>query len=297
MKWDGVRAVCYLAGGRVKILSRRGLDTSATYPEIVDALTRIEVDDAVLDGEIVALDEQGRPSFSRLQSRINLTVPGDVRAARRSTPVQLVIFDIMWLDGRSLAKETYDQRRARLHELITGGRVQVPPSFDGDLDSAATAAQALGMEGLVAKRRDSTYQAGGRGRSWLKIKYFHPQEVVVGGWRTGNGRRANTVGSLLIGVPDSDGTLRYVGRVGSGFSDAELDRITVRFREMARDDCPLAGVPAVDARDAHWIDPVLVGEVTYGEWTDDHRLRHPVWRGWRPDKSVDDVVVDRTLDR
>ena len=115
---------------------------------------------------------------------------------------------------------------------------------------------------------------------------------MIGGWRTGNGRRADTVGSLLIGVPDGSGALTYVGRVGSGFSDAELDRMTELFAEMAREDCPLDGVPAIDARDAHWIDPDLVGEVSYGEWTEDHRLRHPAWRGWRVDKAPEDVVVE-----
>ena len=288
MKWDGVRAICYLAGGQAKILSRRGLDASATYPEIVEALKGIAVDSAVLDGEIVALDDHGRPSFGLLQNRINLTNPADVRRARQQTPVQLVVFDLMQLNGRSVVKETYDQRRARLDDLITGGRIQLPPSFPGDLDSALTASETLGMEGIVAKRRSSIYQAGSRGHTWLKIKNFRHQEVVIGGWRTGNGRRADTVGSLLMGIPTEDG-LRYVGRVGSGFSDAELDRTAERFRSMSREDCPLIDVPHLDARDAHWIEPELVGEVSYGELTDDHRLRHPVWRGWRPDKSPADV--------
>ena len=292
MKWDGVRAVCYLAGGQAKILSRRGLDSSVSYPEIIDALQGIDLDNAILDGEIVALDDHGRPSFSRLQNRMNVTQPADVARARRTTPVQLVIFDIMYLDGRSLVKEPYHERRQRLEKLITGGRIQLPPSFDGDLDTALTASETLGLEGIVAKRRSSIYQAGSRGRTWLKIKNFKTQEVVIGGWRTGNGRRAHTVGSLLIGVPDEQGRLRYAGRVGSGFSDAELDRITDQFRSMAREDCPLQDVPRIDTRDAHWIEPTLVGEVSYGEWTDDHRLRHPVWRGWRPDKKPDEVRIE-----
>lgn len=294
MKWDGVRAICYLAGRRVKILSRRGLDVTATYPEVADALTRIDVENAVLDGEIVALDNQGRPSFSRLQNRINLSGPADVARARRDTPVQLVVFDIMYLDGRSLVKKSYDERRAQLEKLITdGGRIQMPPSFDGDLEAAEIASTSLGMEGVVAKRRSSTYQPGSRGSSWIKIKNFRTQEVVVGGWRTGNGRRANTVGSLLIGVPVNGDhhRLRYIGRVGSGFSDAELDRIAELFGSMAREDSPLEDVPRLDGRDAHWIQPDLVGEVSYAEWTGDGRLRFPVWRGWRPDKSPEDVEV------
>lgn len=295
MKWDGVRAICYLSHGHAKVLSRRGLDVSASYPEIVDALTRIEVGDAVLDGEIVALDAAGRPSFSRLQDRINLSQPADVARARKRTPVQLVVFDLMRLGGRSWLKQPYRERRAELESLITGGRIQLPPSFDGDLEAAWVAAESLGMEGVVAKRLNSIYQAGGRGRTWLKIKNYRTQEVVIAGWRTGNGRRAGTVGSLLMAVPRDDEDhrhLRYVGRVGTGFSDAELDRLSEQFSSMAREDCPMQDVPAIDARDAHWIDPVLVGEVRYGEWTDDGRLRFPVWRGWRTDKAPDEVAVE-----
>ncbi len=297
MKWDGVRAVCYLAGGRARVLSRRGLDVSVSYPEIVEALTRVDVHDAVLDGEIIALDDQGRPSFSRLQNRMNLMNPADVERVRRSTPVQLVVFDLLELNGRPLVKQSYQDRRAALEGVVPGGRIQLPPSFDQDLAAARTASQSMGMEGIVAKRRSSAYQPGRRSRSWIKLKNFRTQEVVVGGWRPGNGRRADTVGSLLIGVPmPADGgatVLRYVGRVGSGFSDAELRRTADRFRELARDDCPLDGVPRPDARDAHWIEPTLVGEVSYSEWTGDQRLRHPVWRGWRPDKAPDEVRVEQ----
>jgi bifunctional non-homologous end joining protein LigD len=227
---------------------------------------------------------------------MNLMNPADVDRARRGTPVQLVIFDVMHLNGRSLLKQPYDARRAELDTLTFGGRIQLPPSFHQDLEAARIASESMGMEGIVAKRRSSTYQPGSRGRGWLKLKTFRTQEVVIGGWRIGNGRRAQTVGSLLIGVPvqteGGDTVLRYVGRVGSGFSDAELQRITEQFRSMTRKDSPLADVPRLDARDVNWIEPSLVGEVSYGEWTDDHRLRHPVWRGWRPDKSPDEVRIE-----
>jgi bifunctional non-homologous end joining protein LigD len=294
MKWDGVRAICYLAAGRSKIMSRRGLDVTATYPEIAEALTGIDVDDAILDGEIVALDENGRPSFSRLQNRINLSSAADVARARRQTAVQLVVFDIPYLNGTSLVKRSYDDRRAELEKLITGGRIQLPPSFEGDLEAAEIASSSLGMEGLVAKRRSSTYQPGSRAHTWIKIKNFRTQEVVIGAWRPGNGRRANTVGSVLVGIPiDGDHRrLRYIGRVGSGFSDAELERITELFAGMEQPEPALQDVPRLDARDAHWIEPELVGEVSYAEWTDDGRMRFPVWRGFRPDKSPEDVVVE-----
>lgn len=312
MKWDGVRAVCYLAGGRAKILSRRGRDVTTSYPEIAEALAEVNVHDAVLDGEIVAPDENGRPSFARLQQRMNLGKPADIALARKAAPVQLVVFDLVHRDGRSLVKCRYRQRRTGLEELTAGadgvrlsdqvGRIQIPPVFEGDLSSALDASQTLGLEGVVAKRVDSVYQAGSRGRTWLKIKNVSTQEVVIAGWRTGQGRRSDTVGSLLMAVPtgktpaDQSSTdptmLRYAGRVGTGFSDAELDRLHRQFAEVATDHIPITDVPTLDARDAHWIEPVWVGEVTYAEWTTDHRLRSPVWRGWRPDKSPADVGSD-----
>jgi bifunctional non-homologous end joining protein LigD len=333
MKWDGVRAVCYVAGGRSKILSRRGRDVTAGYPEIADALTEIDVEDAILDGEIVAPDENGRPSFGRLQQRINLGQPAEIARARKATPVQLVLFDVLHEDGRSLLKRSYRERRKQLEDLTSGdgdtrladaaGRIQVPPVFEGDLSAALDASQTLGLEGVVAKKLSSIYQTGSRGRTWLKIKHVATQEVVVAGWRTGRGRRSDTVGSLLVAVPaspagaDPDGAapdggdrpddassrdtvrnsagpiLRYAGRVGTGFSDADLAQMHRWFADIATNQRPIDDVPAADARDAHWVEPVWVGEVSFNEWTADHRLRSPVWRGWRPDKSPAEIRIER----
>jgi bifunctional non-homologous end joining protein LigD len=327
MKWDGVRAVCYIAGRRSKILSRRGRDVTASYPEIADALAEIHVDDAILDGEIVAPDENGRPSFGRLQQRINLGQPAEVARARRATPVQLVLFDLLHQDGRSLLNRPYRERRRELEGLTSGadntrladaaGRIQIPPVFQGDLSAALDASQTLGLEGVVAKKLSSVYQTGSRGRTWLKIKHVATQEVVVIGWRPGRGRRSDTVGSLLVAIPGSpsgadrgrgDGpedsssrdaasdsagaTLRYAGRVGTGFSDADLDQMHRWFADIATNQRPLGDVPAPDARDAHWVEPIWVGEVSFSEWTTDHRLRSPVWRGWRTDKSPADIAVE-----
>lgn len=309
MKWDGVRAVCYLAGGQTKILSRRGRDVTASYPEIAEALAELQVTDAVLDGEIVAPDENKRPSFALLQQRMNLEKSSDIAQARRSAPVQLVLFDVMHRDGRSLVKDRYRQRRAELETLTGGageeplvdqvGRIQIPPVFDGDLPAALDASQTLGLEGVVAKKVDSVYQPGARGRTWVKIKNVCTQEVVVAGWLPGQGRRSEGVGSLVMAVPaagpaDGDATdggpvLRYAGRVGTGFSDTELDRLHGQFAAVGIDYPEITDVPALDARHVHWIEPVWVGEVTYAEWTPDHRLRSPVWRGWRPDKSPGDI--------
>ena len=146
----------------------------------------------------------------------------------------------------------------------------------------------LKLEGVVAKQVDSTYQPGRRGRTWLKLKPHPAQEVIIGGWRPGQGRRDGGIGSLLLGIPTADG-LRYIGRVGSGFNDRQLDEIQTMLDRLARKTSPLIDVPREDARDAHWVTPSLVGEVTYGELTEPGRLRHPVWRGLRPDKSADEV--------
>ena len=300
MKWDGVRAVAYLAGGRVRLLSRKGRDESAAYPDVVLPLSSLDVTDAVLDCEIVVTDASGRPDFGLLQNRINLSRPADIDRASQTWPAQLMIFDVLELDGQSLLARPYAERREILENLgleslgpdVLGERVHVPPVFHGDLQAARDISQQLRLEGVVAKRTDSPYAPGRRGKTWLKIKNFLTQEVVVAGWRSGQGGRSGTFGSLLMGIPGPDG-LQYVGRVGSGFDGAALDDVQRRLDARARTTSPLVGVPREDARDAHWVEPDLVGEVTYAELTGPGRMRHPVWRGLRPDKNADEVVWER----
>jgi bifunctional non-homologous end joining protein LigD len=295
MKWDGVRTIAYLAGGRVKLLSRKGRDDTRAYFEVADELTKINVKTAILDGEVVVTDSAGRPNFGLLQHRINLTKPADIERAARAYPAQLMLFDILELNGQSLIKKSYEDRRAILEGLALsepGSLIQVPPPFDGDLEAALATADQLQLEGVVAKRRNSIYQPGRRTHTWLKIKLHRAQEVVIGGWRPGQGRRSGGVGSLLMGIPTEAG-LHYVGRVGSGFNDRQLDDIQARLDKLSRKTSPFIDVPREDARDAHWVTPALVGEVTYGELTEPGRLRHPVWRGLRPDKAPKDVVWER----
>ena len=290
MKWDGVRIIAYLDNGVVRLLSRRGRDETARYPDLVPDLAALDRTQVVLDGEIVVLDPGGAPNFGLLQPRINLTRAGDIAAAARQAPAQLLLFDILRLDGESLLRRPYEERRELLEGLhpAAGSSVQVPPVFEGDLAAAMDTSKALRLEGVVAKRRGSTYQAGSRGKTWLKIKHRLEQSVVVGGWRPGNGNRDGTIGALLLGIPEAGG-LRYVGRVGSGFTDAGLAEAKRRLGELARNDSPLTEVPAEDARDSRWVEPTLVGEVYYTELTSTHRLRHPVWKGWRPDVAPGDV--------
>lgn len=289
MKWDGVRALATVRGGRVRLRSRTGNDLTATFPELAELADAVDRD-AVLDGEIVALDSAGRPDFGRLQRRLGLTSAAEVARARRSVPVALFLFDILERDSADLTGEPYDVRRAILLTVVPGrGAIQVPADAGDDLDDALASSLELGLEGVMAKRRASPYRIGRRSRDWLKLKHLLTQEVLIVGWRPGAGRRSGTVGSLLMSVPGPDG-LRYVGRVGTGFRDRDLDEMRMRFDEMSLPHAPLPGVPAADARNVHWIRPELVGEVSYAERTRDGRLRQPSWRGWRADKHPDQVA-------
>jgi bifunctional non-homologous end joining protein LigD len=288
-KWDGVRAVVYIEGGRARALSRNDRDVSATYPELAAMAESLGSRRVVLDGELVALDASGRPSFGALQPRMHVTKTAQVRRLMAETPVTFFAFDLLYLDGESLLDRPYTERRERLEALgLAGDRWVTPPSStDGAAVYAASKEQ--GLEGVVAKRLTSPYRPGKRSTDWLKIKNVNTQEVVIGGWKPGEGRRAGVLGSLLLGIPSADG-LDYVGHVGTGFNDKMLRELTHDLTPLARDDSPFVTVSREHARDAHWVDPVLVGEVGFGEWTRDGRLRHPVWRGLRPDKNVDEVV-------
>ena len=289
-KWDGVRAVTYVRGGRVRAMTRNDLEVSATYPE-VSALSALLGDrDAVLDGEVVALGAQRQPDFGRLQSRMHVARPGDDLLAR--VPVVYYVFDLLHVDGRSLLDAPYSQRREELSGLGLGGRaeVRVPPSFaEADGEDVLAVAADYGLEGVVAKRVTSRYEPGRRSTAWVKVPLLRTQEVLIGGWRPGDGRRAGTIGSLLLGVRSDDG-LRYVGKVGTGFTHSALLDLQERLRPLARQGSPFADpVPADHARRAHWVRPELVGEVEYRTWTTDGRLRHSSWRGLRPDRDADEV--------
>lgn len=291
-KWDGVRAIAYVRGGRVRLLTRNDLEVSATYPEVRALPSLLGDRDAVLDGEIVALGARRQPDFGRLQSRMHVARPGDDLIAR--VPVVYYVFDLLHLDGRSLLGEPYSTRREELAALGLSGRTEVraPPSFtDVDGRDVLAVAEDYGLEGVVAKRVSSRYEPGRRSTAWVKVPLVRTQEVLIGGWRPGDGRRAGTVGSLLLGVPTDDG-LRYVGKVGTGFTDAALRDLRERLLPLARAASPFAGpVPLDQARRAHWVEPELVGEVEYRTWTADGRLRHSSWRGLRPDKDPADVAM------
>jgi bifunctional non-homologous end joining protein LigD len=290
-KWDGVRAVVYVEGGRPRVLSRNDRDVTGSYPELREMAASLSARELVLDGEIVALDANGRPSFEALQSRMHVTNAAQVKRLMTQVPVTYLVFDVLHLDGRSLLDMPYVERRALLESLeLSGPSWQTPPHFVGDGESVLAASKAQSLEGIIAKRLDSRYYPGKRSDCWLKVKNLRTQEVIIGGWKPGEGRRAGAIGSLLLGVPGEDG-LAYVGHVGTGFTDAMLRDLEHDLAPLARDASPFATtVPREHARNARWVEPQIVGEVAFGEWTREGRLRHPAWRGLRPDKSPAEVT-------
>jgi bifunctional non-homologous end joining protein LigD len=296
-KWDGVRAVVAAAGNAVRLTSRLGNDVTAGYPELAGIGAVTGGRPVLLDGEIVALDAAGRPNFGLLQDRMHVRHPTPELRAR--IPVSFYVFDVLHLDGASLLAAPYDERRARLADLEPAERVFVPPSYT-DVDGTQLLEIARGhrLEGVVAKRRAGRYEAGRRSAAWVKTALSHFQEVLVGGWTAGEGRRTGTFGSLLLGAHDADGRLRYLGHVGTGFRDTVLDDLMARLTPLARRTSPFdEPVPREHARHARWVEPVLVGEVEYRLITRDGRLRHASWRGLRPDRAPEEVVLPARRDQ
>ncbi|KAA1395830.1 ATP-dependent DNA ligase [Aeromicrobium ginsengisoli] len=292
MKWDGIRAVAVIDGKDVGLFTRNENDVTAGYPEVVNALAELGLDDTVLDGEIVALNAAGVPDFGRLQQRMGLTKEADVEAARREVPVTYLVFDLMRSGGDSLVEETYVERRKALQTLkIAADVVDVPKAHEGSLEDAVESSKTLGLEGVLAKRRDSRYLGGKRATAWTKVKHQRMQEVVVGGWRAGQGARSGTIGALLLGIPTEDG-LRYVGKVGTGFDERTLADLQQRLSKLTRKTSPFGDIPREVTRDAQWVTPRLVGEVSFAEWTAGGHLRQPSWRGLRPDKKPQEVALE-----
>ncbi|MCT1479127.1 non-homologous end-joining DNA ligase [Microbacterium sp. p3-SID336] len=293
VKWDGIRAIGTWRDGRMLLHARRGTDITARYPELTaDGAPFLPVEEAIVDGEIVAFDADARPSFSLLQNRMHLTRPREIEREVVRTPVVYMLFDLLRLDGHDLTGMPLRERRTLLEDLVSDldAPVQLPPVFD-DVDAALAASAEFGLEGVLVKDPASRYRPGMRSPSWLKLKNTRMQEAVVVGIRPGKGEREGTLGSLLLAVPEA-GELRYIGRVGTGFSDRILRDLLSRLEPLRVHAAPLEGVPRPDASDALWVRPELVGEVEFANWTPDGILRHARWRGLRPDKSPDEIVVE-----
>ena len=290
-KWDGVRAIAHIDDGTARFYARSGAEITVAYPELAGLGRAVAGSTTpagtVLDGEIVSLDDGGRPSFAALADRMHVRDPH--RAARLATarPVTYLIFDLLRLAGEDCTAWPYERRRAALDDLgLAGDHWYVPPSFT---DGPATRAAALeyGLEGVMAKRVTSAYRPGIRSIDWVKFKIDQTDEFVVGGWRPG----ARTLGALLIGVPEPAATrLAYRGRVGGGISAASEKALLSALRPLATTESPFGqAVPRPDAKDATWVRPELVIEVKYGEQTADGRLRFPRFLRIRPDLRPEDL--------
>jgi bifunctional non-homologous end joining protein LigD len=276
IKWDGVRTVLSFDGSATVLRSRRGRDVTATYPEVATApLPR----PLILDGEIVALDPEGRPSFERLQRRMNLRSPAQIAAAATGVAIDYVVFDLLY-DGGPVIAEPWVRRRSRLARLELPARFTHLPAVDEDPTALWDLVRSRGMEGIVAKRLESVYRPGERSADWQKIGLFRIARAVVGGFTTGEGGRSGAFGALLLGQWVAGG-LRWVGAVGSSFSDASLVAIRAALDEMTVGTCPF--VPRFGVPKATWVQPQLVAMVQYKEWTAAGRLRAPSFHGFTDD--------------
>src|SRR6266540_3433888 len=297
IKWDGIRALGYADHGEWSMLSRRQEDVSARYPELAAIADAVGDRAAILDGEVVALDAEGRPRFQLIQSRMGLTSPAAVKAKVKQQPVDYVIFDLLHLDGHCVRDLPYLERRGLLEGLgIEGPRWRTPRFRHGGGADLLEAARMQGLEGIVAKRCDSPYRPGKRTGEWIKTRVWRRQEFVIGGYIPGEGSRAKRVGSLLVGYYDrrrselpkgEDQTLHFAGGVGSGLNEKQIDFLTKELHRRERPDSPFdVGRPTgPKARFAVWCEPELVCEVSWTEWTDVGTLRQPAFKGMRDDKD------------
>ncbi|MGB9376015.1 MAG: non-homologous end-joining DNA ligase [Mycobacteriales bacterium] len=286
-KWDGVRGLADISADGLRLISRNGLDITAGYPELSDLGSGLE--DALLDGEIVALVD-GRPSFGALQRRMH--VRGiQVPALAAAVPVTFLVFDVLRLYGVDLCARPYVERRATLERLeLDGPHWTIPPSFD-DGPATLAASQEQGLEGVVAKRLTSTYRPGKRTRDWVKVKHTQTQDLVVGGWKPGEGGRRGRIGSLLIGTYDG-AELKFAGHAGSGLTGETIEELGRTLAPLRRDSSPFSDdVPPLQAREAVWCEPAVVVEVRFSGWTPEGRIRHPVFRRLRLD--IDPTEVHR----
>jgi bifunctional non-homologous end joining protein LigD len=285
-KFDGYRALALKDGAKVRLLSRRGNDLTADYPAVVAAVAALRAKQAVIDGEIVAFDEQGRPSFQQLQHR-----------SARGTAIRYFAFDLIHLNGKDLHQQPLSRRKEQLSQLVRGSAVEFSENLPGTPAEVVEAISQVGLEGVVAKRRDSLYESGVRSRAWLKFKVQHRQEFVIGGYKPEN----RSFQSLVVGYYEGK-HLHFAGRVKAGFSPAQRAAVFDRLKDLTTSQCPFVdlptgktshwgeGVTEDDMKKLKWVRPKLVAEIAFTEWTRDGHLRHSAFIGLREDKEPSEVV-------
>ena len=293
VKWDGERAIAYADKNRVSIRSRNQKEIAFRYPEITESLAKsLKAKNVILDGEICALDRKGRSNFQLLQNRIGLQNKAEIQQKVNQIPVWYFIFDILYLNGKSCEEKPLIERKKLLEKVIKSqGFVKIPDFIDTKGENFCKASQKKGLEGIIAKRKNSSYQEGRRGKDWQKIKITCEQEVVVGGYTEGLGSRAGTFGALLLGVYDKD-KLKFVGHTGTGFNQQKLKEITKKLQKIKTDQSPFEIAPKTNQK-AFWVRPKLVAQVKFAEWTKAGIMRQPVFLGFRDDKKPEEVKREK----
>jgi bifunctional non-homologous end joining protein LigD len=292
IKWDGVRAICYCQGGRIKLTSRNLRDVTSQYLELRALGRELGSREVVLDGEIVAFDEEERPNFGLLQHRMHVGSESTVRRLMKTIPVVFMVFDVLYLDGRSTMGLPYTERRELLEGLELSGTHWRTPSYHvGDGEAMVEASRQQNLEGIIAKQLDSRYEPGKRSGAWLKVKNRPSQEVVVGGWLPGQGRREDRIGSLAVGYYEGD-ELRYAGQVGTGFKEEDLRKLSDLLAPLRTKSSPFAK-KRQPPKGVVFAEPKLVIEVEFANWTRTNTLRAPAYKGIRDDKDPQDVVLER----
>jgi bifunctional non-homologous end joining protein LigD len=292
IKWDGVRAICYCQGGRIRLESRNLRNVTSQYLELRGIGRALGSQEAVLDGEIVAFDEDERPNFGLLQHRMHVGSESTVRRLMKTIPVVYLVFDVLYLDGRSTMELPYEERRELLEGLeLEGSHWRTPSYHVGDGEAMVEASREQGLEGIIAKRLGCPYEPGRRSGNWLKVKNRPSQEVVVGGWLPGQGRREDRIGSLAVGYYDGD-ELRYAGQVGTGFKEDDLHKLSDLLTPLRRGTSPFSK-KRQPPKGVVFAEPKLVIEVEFANWTRTNTLRAPAYKGLRDDKDPQDVVLER----